>query len=323
MSRSIYYLVLAGVFVITSFINSSRLDSTIKPNGLAISFNQGQNWKDITNGLPGDIQASAIISLKSNFYLGTNKGLYRTNYIFPNVNWNSVNGAEKAITGLYLNSDKLVCTTTWYGLNEYSPETGILFQKTKNSPSEVVNSFVKVSETCFYYGSDYGLFRSTNAGQVWEKVLNKGRVSDIVKSGNKLIISGSFGILSMDLLDSKWEQSLWPDCYISQLIDTDKELLAIGFYENKYMKIPNVVFQSLDQGKSWNKLEMPLNLGSVNQILKTKEYYFVSSKEGIFRSTNLKGTWEKIHIGSTSPFGYYKLFHCENYLFSLYIEPGC
>lgn len=322
--RSLTFLFIIGFLLVSSSFTSfsSRL-TDYKPGSLLISTDNGRKWKNIGENLPEDLRIASLAPFKSSFYIGTNKGLYKTNFIFPKVDWNVERGFDKEVLNFYPQENKLLFTTMWYGLNEFTPGKGLFSKVTDDKHIGLINSVVKVSESLIYYSSDYGLFKTSDSGKNWNKVYNNAIIKDMIKTNDNIIIAGKFGIRNSDLNAKQWEQKLITDCTITNLIQTEDELYAIGVYENQFMPINNAIFQSLDQGKSWKKLNLASKLSSVNQILKTKDYYFISSEEGIFRSKKLDSEWEQIQVKPGSKFGFHKLYFYNNYLFCIYAEPSC
>ncbi len=322
--RRLTFLLITGLLLVSSSFTSFLTKNTdYKPGTVLVSIDNGKLWQNIGEDLPDDIRVASIAQLKSSFYLGTNKGLYKTNYIFPKVNWNAERGFDKEVMSFYPQNEKLLFTTNWFGLNEYTPNKGLFSKITDDKHIGLISSVVKISESLIYYSSEYGLYKTTDSGKQWKKVYNNAIIKDMIKTNDNLIIAGKFGIKNSDLNAQQWEQKLTTDCTITNLIQEGNEIYAIGVYENQFMHINNAVYQSLDQGKSWQKLNLSSKLSSINQILKTKDYYFISSEEGIFRSKKLEGEWEQVQAKPSSKFGYHKLFYFNNYLFCIYAEPNC
>ncbi|NOT37125.1 MAG: hypothetical protein HOP11_07085 [Saprospiraceae bacterium] len=320
----LFLFFLSALFILSmSLTPSSPKYSEYKPGTLLVSIDNGQNWQNISANLPDDIKVSSICPFNSAFYLGTNKGLFKSNYIFPKAHWYDEKGFDKEILKLYPHENKLLFTTLWYGLNEFAPNISNFSKISSDSHIGIVNSVIKVTESLLYFCSEYGLYKSTDSGNHWTKVYNKGIIRDMIKIENKIIIGGKFGIMSSDLSANQWEQSLIPDCIITKLIQTQNELYAIGVYENQFMHIPNSVYQSLDHGKSWKKLDLPSKVPSIHQIIKSKDYYFISCDEGVFRSKTLNGEWIQVQAKPVSNYGFHKLYYHENYLFCIYSEPNC
>lgn len=290
---------------------------------LLASIDEGRSWTNIGKDLPEDLRLSTIIPFMTSFYLGTQKGIYKSNFLFPKTYWEVTNDSETQIMNAYIFNNNLYMTTIWHGLNMYSPISGKLVKMKENLPIENVSSMVNVSNNQLFYCSDYGIFKSTDSGRSWTKSYNKSRIWTMAKSKDNIIAGGTNGIWISDLKGEQWTQTLVTEGNVSWMFEAEDEVLAISVNKNQFLNFPNVSWVSKDHGKSWKQVHLPAQMKDIQQIIKTKTYYFVSSNDGIYRAKTLDYHWEKIHSLSPPENGVYTLFPYDNYLFCILKNLGC
>lgn len=155
--------------------------------------------------------------------------------------------------------------------------------------------YVAVQGPLWGSGGERGIFKTTDYGKTWNKILN---------------ISDNTGINDI-IIDNKNPNILYATSYqrrrrVYTLIDGDKEC---------------TIYKSTDAGKSWNKIENGLpsekmgRIGiTISPINSSYLYAIVEAQEdkgGIFRSTDSGASWEKMSKYVASSPQYYNRLYCD------------
>lgn len=290
---------------------------------LLVSTDEGRSWSNIGKDLPDDLRLSTIIPFRTSFYLGTQKGIYKSNFLFPKAYWENTQESETQIMNAYTFNNNLYMTTIWNGLNIFSPISGKLVKMKENAPIETVSSVVSVSNSQMFYCSDYGIFKSTDSGKSWTKRYNKSRIWTMAKSKDNILAGGTNGVWISDLKGEQWSQTLVTEGMVSWMFEAEDEVLAIAANESQFLNLPNAIWVSRNHGKSWKQVNLDAPMKKIYQIIKTKTYYFVSCNDGIYRAKDLSSKWEKVHSLSPPDNGFYTLLPYDHYLFCILKDLGC
>ena len=148
-----------------------------------------------------------------------------------------------------------------------------------------------------YFGSDQGVFSSTDSGKNWSNVLSlKGanrQVNGLVFGKDKysLYAATGSGLFFSSNQGGNWKRlfqsgsSLEKDCQVLAVID-----------DYIYLGTKAGLFVSPDSGKSWKKQLNVLGYSKITSIAvnKSGSEVYVASVEGLFKTQNNSRSWDKL-----------------------------
>ncbi len=226
-------------------------------SGIFCSSNFGETWSQNTLG-------SRIYVSKLELIDGTLYGLAADSY--PEYYFAVVKSSDEGINWLTLNSGF---------------DTGSL-------------RCISGNQYALFVGSGYGLFKSTNKGNTWEKLLNgipsNIAVSDLaVYDSTILFVNSQAGIYKSSDLGLNWNYySVSESFSLSKIkISNDGKVTIAG---NSQV---NRLHQSSDLGKSWSIVSTPLFNASVTDILfyEDKMAASLSQDGGVIKSNGIDSNW--------------------------------
>ena len=150
-----------------------------------------------------------------------------------------------------------------------------------------------------FFGSDQGVFRTNDSGKNWNYVFS-------LKGENRTVNSLVYGSSSQDSIYAATKNGLfyspdkagsWGRIFQGQN-SSEKDCLALAVLgERIYLVTKGGLFVSADSGKNWKRQPGQLGYSKVLAIagnLKRGSPVYVASIEGVFRTENNSGSWEKI-----------------------------
>ena len=292
----------------------------------------GQTWQDISKGLPERLQRESIWSHS----LFTNdRGLYLldvgavyhselnsktsfwTKEIFP--------GNQREITpgnnGIYAYNFRGEVLKKINGTNKWSPmftdfqEQATRIDKTttdwmyKNYQEREVRAIFETTGGTVFISSNNMLFKSTDNGKTWKQVhAGDGRMK-LIESNGVLLSTSNEGILRSTDNGENWQQVINEGGAGIAVEPINGGFAAIV---NNEITKTNTVHISQDNGQTWNtiaeklqpsllmlliskatKSETSLNIMSIKQVGK---YLICGRPDGLFRSSDMGKTWEKLSV---------------------------
>ncbi len=317
---------------------NERKPSTVS-NIIYKSTDGGQTWQDISKGLPERMQREGLWQdgLYTNdelIYLRAGNGVYRSESKSATSSWTKdvLPGNQRNIVptnsgilaynirGQFLK--KINKTNKWLPIYTNFQEQAVELDKmvdwmyTKYKEREVRAVFETADGTVFI-SSNNGLFRSTNSGKTWKHVhVGDGRMK-LVEQGGVLLSTGKDGILRSTNNGESWENVLSEGG-----LGIAVEPLTGGFaaiVENVITKT-NTLHVSQDNGKTWNEIGAELqpswnslfmkkigliksspNIFAIKQMGK---YLLCGRSDGIYRSSDMGKTWEKLVLPNVKNKGF-------------------
>lgn len=254
----------------------------------------GQTWKDISNGLPENLQGEGVeregfFANDSGLYLRAGNGIYHSKpnseapfwkkEIFPDEHSSIASGK----TGIYAyNYDgyffkKINGTSVW------------LPMYTSFQEKELRTVYETAGGTIFI-GANHGLFKSTDSGKTWKQVHTGGWAMKLVEANGVLLATSQGGILRSTDDGENW------NLVISEGgVGIAVERIDGGFAAITYntMSETRRVRTSYDGGKTWQPIDadLPASL-SIASIIQVGDYFFCGHPTGIFRSSDKGKTWK-------------------------------
>jgi hypothetical protein len=281
------------------------------------SANIGQNWQDISAGLPVDKGVDGLIQ-NGEIILSNPDGVFRSKCASATPTWekemllsNPVFGLFTGPSGLYaLSSDNKFLhkntTGTWV------PVFSIPQKQHLRMVHETLNGTL-------FMGTDTGLFKSTDQGKNWKQVHNDGWVIRMTESNGVLICTNQSGILRSADGGEHWE------LVISEGgVGIEVETIGSGFAAITYNTESETrrVRISTDGGVTWEAIDANLppsaDIASIKQV---GQYFFCGHPKGVYRSSDGGVTWELVFPAIDD-----KVFHLHVWGDVLYAIPrvaGC
>ncbi|WP_416864668.1 MAG: WD40/YVTN/BNR-like repeat-containing protein [Imperialibacter sp.] len=296
----------------------------------------GQTWQDISHGLPELEERIGFFAGESEVYLSTNGVLYRSKTHLKTPVWEKENVPELKSTSITFNQS---------GVMAYSND-GHIYQKKPLSDtwspiytSLITHSVATIFETSdgtVFMGTGKSLSKSTDKAQSWKPV-QKGWVDNIVESEGVLLATGQQGIMRSTDNGDTWEWVISEGGVGIAVERVDGGFAAIAYNARTQSRR---IHTSFDGGKAWQAIDEGLqpskNISSVKQL---GNYLFVGHPDGIFRSSDMGNTWQRVHAGFGNPLyaslkfalwtpaapveKVFKLYVSGNVLYAVAVSPGC
>ena len=298
----------------------------------------GQTWQNISVGLPKNLQRAGITSdafftNERGLYVRAENAVYHsepnstasfwTKEIFPGKQRNIV----PAKNGIFAYDFRGQFLQKVNGKNDWSPiyknfqEQAVRLNGTidwmyTHYKEKQVSSLFETAEGKVLIGSNNAIYRSNNSGKTWKYVHVTGWVMKMVESNGVLLALSSRGILRSTDDGENWERVIEEGDTGIAVERIDGGFAAIAY--NTITKT-NTVQISKDNGKTWNVigeglqpswnsslftqigLQSPLYVSSIKQMGK---YLICGRSDGIFRSSDMGKTWEKLVLPSIENKGF-------------------
>ncbi len=275
-------------------------------DGFYKSYKNAMNWMRYMNG----ISSANIYSLSQNsdyLFVGTSgSGLFRATKDLSNWQEMDLGNNNKFVTSiLALENNVFVLVSSW--TNHYYEE---LFVSTNNGASwRKLNPNLDAGQletivgnnNVLFIGSDYGVFRSINSGNNWEKMSNGmpnniNSASIAVYDSIVVVTNGTSGIYRSDDLGDSWTYNSVPDLFSGKAVSVS----ADGVFYLGSGSV-NKLFKSEDLGLTWLQLNNPLYNSAVNSIgIEGNFIYCGLSNNGVIMSSDGGETWVESNFGLAS-----------------------
>ena len=254
-------------------------------------------------GSSGVINSIAIDNL--NIFVASNRGIYRSTD--KGNSWSfvySMDSSTYSITSLAINSSYVYAGTNLfnsYGIlrssdngTSWSPDTA------DNSPRigiyalSVHESLVLASSA---YGQSFpGMFRSTDNGGSWARILPTGITSYVVQGSKVFAAAGMnpdipYGVYFSNDTGASWTATNFPN----------KRTYSVAVKGTTvFAGTDSSIYKSTDNGNTWNISKSVLGQVSAIVISPSGSFVYAGTNNGVFRSTDLGETWTATNTGITS-----------------------
>jgi photosystem II stability/assembly factor-like uncharacterized protein len=271
---------------------SGALVATTRLNGIYISFNHGESWEGINNGLP-DGQLHVLLITSSGDIISAVEfiGLFKSTDLGLTWNYSGQSLASTTIRCLLEDTTGNI----YAGTAIYYPfyEGGIFRTTDQGSswhhlgyPADNVAFIYQASNGNIYFGSDHGFYRSTD-GLLWTKIgagLFQPQYISMSESNTGDLFIGSFdGIFKSSDLGLNFKLAGLPVRAVYSL--------ARAYNGNIWAGTNFGVWESSDMGDSWLN-DRSVTQGRVFAMMKTSANSVLAGLEepfGIFKKTWISG----------------------------------
>ena len=295
----------------------------------------GQTWQDISHGLPETEERVAFYAGTSEVYLGTGGGMYSSKSNLNTPVWEKENGLNPRSSIAFTRSG--VRAITYDGkIYQKKPSSETWLPIYTSFKSQSVANFLELSDGAVLYSTGRNFFKSTDKALTW-KLVHKGHVGEILESEGVLLVTGQHGIMRSTDNGEQWELVISEGGIGIALERIDGGFAAIAY--NAQTKSRRI-HASFDAGKTWQAIDEGLqpspNISSVKQM---GGDLFVGHPDGIFRSSDMGKTWDRVHAGfgnvlhasifeSLNPAPapvekVFKLYVSGSVLYAVAVSPGC
>jgi len=288
--------------------------------GIIHSSDQGESWALI--GAPASDVYGLAFNSCGHIFAVTAGGVYRS--IDDGKNWTLLNAGFGIFRSLAINSRGEIFVGTHYaGGVLRSADNGETWKSAGNFlpyPFEVPSLAVN-SEDHIFVGTNEGVFRSTDDGDHWLRVLNH-YVRCFVFNSKGQIFAGTFGqgvFRSMDEGES-WTVTALTDAEVYDLTINSKGHLFAATWGRG-------ILQSTDNGDSWRPIKinnglfdnyiLAIAINSNDEIFAStyEEFYSGRRMGNIFYSSDNGINWTEFNTGSDS-YAYSLIIDANGYIFA-------
>jgi photosystem II stability/assembly factor-like uncharacterized protein len=284
----------------------------------------GQTWQDISEGLPGNLKEDL---LTNDFFVNetglhlraNNDGIYHNKLNSTTPFWEKETSPHKqgslapAKAGINANNGDSQFVQK---LNPMSAGSPIY----KNFREGSVRTHFKTAGAAVLIATDRDLFRSTNSGKTWKKVVSGGMGMKLVESNGVILATAENGILRSTDDGENWEYVL-SENGIGIALEPIKGGFA-AIIASRWSK-STIVRASYDGGETWQPIDagLPAALG-IASIIEVGEYFFCGHPAGIFRSADKGKTWNLLLPSIESKV--FNLYVSGNVIYAIPLSaPGC
>jgi photosystem II stability/assembly factor-like uncharacterized protein len=280
-----------------------------KTNLIYQSMDGGNTWRDISYTLPGNEQP-AFFAGNAGLYLRYKDQLYYSKSNLKTPVWQHENNVDPQYSGdhpfdgsIAFNPSGIVAygwnvqvyqKAVPAGRNEaWSPVYPGFKAAMSGSSRNWVGCVFETSDGTIFAGTGSGLYKSTDKGNHWRRVIEQGWVANLVESNGVLMGTSSEGIMRSTDNGEHWN---W---VISEGgVGVAVESITGGFAAISYNTKTKCrsIHASFDTGKTWSRIDAGLspsrNISSIKQI---GSYLICGHPDGIFRSSDMGKTWIMVH----------------------------
>jgi photosystem II stability/assembly factor-like uncharacterized protein len=294
----------------------------------------GQTWQDISKGLPEKLQREGVgnnglIANDRGLYLRAGDGVYHSEPNSTTTFWTKENfpGRQRNISpgkdgmfafdfrGQFLK--RINGTSDWLPMYTSFQEQAVRIDKKidwmyKNYKARQVNTVFETLGGTVFIGAGNNLFRSADKGKTWERVYVGGGFMKLAESKGVLLATYKDGILRSTDDGQNWEPAINEGGYGITVERIDGGFATIVTNTKTHT---NRIHISMDNGKTWNVIGEELQpswshlfmrkvglIKSSSDILSIKQmgkYLICGRTDGIFRSSDMGKTWQRLLLPPT------------------------
>ncbi|MEI6411870.1 MAG: sialidase family protein [Bacteroidota bacterium] len=276
------------------------------------STDNGQNWQDISAGLPTGLPIGSGFAADNEIFLGSEDGLYRRRVSKNGPIWEKYLFLYGSITNIISGKNGLYACSYERGAFQNIPGTDVWKSIGNTLKDKSVRTILERGESTLLVGTDSGIFKSADGGRNWKQVFSGGIVLDIVAMGDVLVAGGFNGALRSTDEGEHWDNTLNENILAKKTGVIDGHFFTILGTEDVRKPDPAGITNRLrisdDMGKTWHRIEQSLlpiqnmfdmdvrlaDAKDLYDLVQVGKYLFCSFDTGIFRSADEGKTWEPV-----------------------------
>ena len=255
-------------------------------------------WKNISQGLSNS-RIHAIINVDNRLFAATH-GIGIQYSDDNGVTWEKIksNLRRKYIIDIIKIGNAIYIIASndwlypWYGAVYKSIDFGSTWFKINNGFDTSVLKKIVGNEKFLLVGTHFGLFRSSNGGKSWVKILNglsdNINVSSVaVLDSTAIVINGSNHIYRSTDYGISWQSSSFSGLHNAKIIKVINNQYYIG---SRWCQI----YKSSDYGKTWSSISgIPYTNSTIQDFTGDGKYVFAAtSNDGVLISKDDGKTWK-------------------------------
>jgi photosystem II stability/assembly factor-like uncharacterized protein len=303
-------------------------------NGVLKSTDNGDSWTEMNNNLGYKVIHSVVKDSSGNFFAGGNYGLYKS--VDTCESWYSVGLPVAGVSKILMTSDNNIYTAEW-GINR-STDFGQTWQTINNGLSYTGVKALAENSKGYLFASTFsndsgGIFRSTNKGESWERVLpsNTENISIATGPNDEIVAVGADGYYNFIKISTddglNWNDISYGtggaysvainsagDIFVTRNGGLDRKLAndtvwtncpgaSSGIYAAIHIASNGYIYtdytRSTDNGETWTTNNNPTFITSYAE--NSLGHLFIGTSnlgQGVYRSTDYAETpWEQINTG--------------------------
>jgi photosystem II stability/assembly factor-like uncharacterized protein len=301
-----------GSSVISLLVKGSKIYAGTGSNGIFLSIDNGNSWKQVNNGLTNkDIRV--MVTTGINIFVGTSGGIFSSSD--DGNNWKHNDNGVTAIDVKQLESNESNIIATCYTDDiMLTKDNGMNWSKvTKGLGTTGISSPSLIIGRKMFGLINWQLALSTDNGRTWNKQNNYGlgikwadnswynaQIDDIKAIGTDIFAGTNYGVfLSTD--DGNSWTLVFSDKKFEALTVSESNLIcgASDFGSDKNGVFHSGIFVSSDRGLTWtnrhsNILVKERKRTGINAFAVFDKYVFCGTSEGILFSSNNGLSWVDI-----------------------------
>ena len=261
----------------------------------------GQTWQDISEGLPEIEQPVNFFAGESDLYLHVKNVIYRSKSNFETPVWAKENvpdpqsASSSPSTSIAFNRSGIMAFNYKGQIYQKMPVAKTWLPIHTNFKKHSMRTIFETSDGAVFLGYDHGLYKSSDKGKNWKQVQNEGWVMNMVESEGVLIATGTKGIMRSTDNGEHWQWVISEGGVGIAVERIEGGFAAISYNTGTKSRRIRI---SLDSGKTWETIDEGLRpSSSISSIKQMGKYLICGHPDGIFRSSNMGKTWNRVHPG--------------------------
>jgi photosystem II stability/assembly factor-like uncharacterized protein len=251
----------------------------------------GLTWKDVSGGLPADLETGEIFADGGGVFLSSQTGLYRSSTASKIPVWENQMTLPEKITGFFPGRNGTYAWSYGNGIFQELPGTGMWMPRHHHLVDKNIHTFLETPDGTLFAGCQTGIFKSVDNGENWKQVFDEGQVWSLDAANGVLICGGSRGVLRSIDGGEHWNWVMTGDGAAIRAGQMQGGFAAVTYDGSTYR-----LCTSTDEGKTWQHVDEILSpTVQFKDDLKQADNFIFSSREaGIFRSTDQGKTWNLV-----------------------------
>jgi photosystem II stability/assembly factor-like uncharacterized protein len=299
---------------------------TDQASALMRSVDGGQTWTDLSAELPITMRSLNMGAKDNRVHISVGSTLYEGIGTPVSFAWakQETNLEVDNSRVIYGKSDVFICAYREGLFKEMLKGSGLWVSADGDLADKTIRTFCERSNGDMFVGTEGGVFRSTNGGAHWDKVLTRGQVNGIIEADGILICTYYTGIDRSADGGTTWETVFsQPKTFPYEVQQSTNGLIGlIEDQQDDFRNNTSRLATSNDGGKTWQFETMGLDQENLQMgsLLQVGSSLLISHSKGISRSSDGGKTWELVYpLGEP---GNYRLVRDGDVLYAAYFM-GC